>query len=110
PSVDPPAPKVIALIAKVVASAPATSTGSPSSTTVDKDAPSASTSQTTPENQSPIISNDVEEENHDLDVAHMNNNPFFGISILENDSESSSLDVIPTVVHTDAPNSEHVTK
>nr|GEY03394.1 integrase, catalytic region, zinc finger, CCHC-type, peptidase aspartic, catalytic [Tanacetum cinerariifolium] len=43
-------------------------------------------------------------------VAHMNNDPFFGISILENDFESSSLDVIPTVVHTAAPNSEHVTK
>nr|GEW42598.1 uncharacterized mitochondrial protein AtMg00810-like [Tanacetum cinerariifolium] len=97
PSVDPPAPKVIALIAKVVASAPATSTGSPSLTTVDKDAPSASTSQTTPKNQSPIISNDVEEENHDLDVAHMNNDPFFSISILENDSESSSLDALESL-------------
>ncbi|GJU05974.1 hypothetical protein Tco_1122404 [Tanacetum coccineum] len=36
---------------------------------------------------------------HDLDVAHMNNDPFFGIPILENDSEaSSSSEVIPTVV------------
>ncbi|GJY82771.1 retrovirus-related pol polyprotein from transposon TNT 1-94 [Tanacetum coccineum] len=50
-------------------------------------------------------------DNHDLDVAHMNNNPFFGIPIPENDSEaSSSSDVIPTVVHTAAPNSEHVNK
>ncbi|GKA41950.1 putative ribonuclease H-like domain-containing protein [Tanacetum coccineum] len=41
----------------------------------------------------------------------MNNNPFFGILILENDSEaSSSSDIIPTVVHTAAPNSEHVNK
>ncbi|GKF67740.1 retrovirus-related pol polyprotein from transposon TNT 1-94, partial [Tanacetum coccineum] len=31
---------------------------------------------------------DVEEDNHDLDVAHMNNDPFFGILILENDSET----------------------
>ncbi|GJU16451.1 retrovirus-related pol polyprotein from transposon TNT 1-94 [Tanacetum coccineum] len=70
-----------------------------------------SNSQTTPETQSPIISNDVEEENHDLDVAHMNNDPFFGILIIENDSEaSSSSDVIPTIVYTAAPNSEHVTK
>ncbi|GKG03785.1 hypothetical protein Tco_0314172, partial [Tanacetum coccineum] len=90
---------------------PATSTGSPSSTTVDHDAPSPSNSQTTPETQSPINSNDVEEYNHDLDVAHMNNDLFFGILILENDSEvSSSSDVIPTIVHTDAPNSEQVTK
>ncbi|GKF05727.1 retrovirus-related pol polyprotein from transposon TNT 1-94, partial [Tanacetum coccineum] len=41
----------------------------------------------------------------------MNNDSFFGISIPENDSEaSSSLNVIPTVVHIAAPNSEHVTK
>nr|GEW36737.1 reverse transcriptase [Tanacetum cinerariifolium] len=40
PSVDHPAPKVITLIAKVVAPEPAASTGSPSSTTVDQDAPS----------------------------------------------------------------------
>nr|GFA65289.1 integrase, catalytic region, zinc finger, CCHC-type, peptidase aspartic, catalytic [Tanacetum cinerariifolium] len=52
----------------------------------------------------------VREENHDLDVVHMNNDLFFGISIPENDSESSFSDVIPTVVHTAAPNSEHVTK
>ncbi|GJZ64379.1 integrase, catalytic region, zinc finger, CCHC-type containing protein [Tanacetum coccineum] len=53
----------------------------------------------------------VREENHDLDVAHMNNDPFFGIPIPKNDSEaSSSLDVVPTIVHTTAPNSEHVTK
>ncbi|GJW76347.1 retrovirus-related pol polyprotein from transposon TNT 1-94 [Tanacetum coccineum] len=110
-SVDRPAPEVIALIAEVVALKPAASTGSPSSTTVDQDAPSPSKSQTAPETQSPIISNDVEEENHVLEIAHMNNDPFFGIPIPENDSESSSSsDVIPTVVHTAAPNSENVTK
>ncbi|GJZ26150.1 retrovirus-related pol polyprotein from transposon TNT 1-94 [Tanacetum coccineum] len=77
PSVDLPAPEVIALIAKVVAPEPAAST----------------------------------EENHNLDVAHMNNDPFFGILIPENNSEaSSSSDVIPTIVQTAAPNSEHVTK
>ncbi|GJY57022.1 retrovirus-related pol polyprotein from transposon TNT 1-94 [Tanacetum coccineum] len=50
------------------------------------------------------------EDNHDLDVAHMNNDLFLGITIPENDSEASSSDVIPTVVKTAAPNSEHVTK
>ncbi|GJY19405.1 retrovirus-related pol polyprotein from transposon TNT 1-94 [Tanacetum coccineum] len=51
------------------------------------------------------------EENRVLDVAHMNNNPFFGISIPKNESETSfSLDIIPTIVHTATPNSEHVTK
>ncbi|GJV52336.1 retrovirus-related pol polyprotein from transposon TNT 1-94 [Tanacetum coccineum] len=104
-------PEVIAPIAEVVAPEPAASTDSPSSTTVDQDAPSPSNSQTTPETQSYVIPNDVEEDGHDLDVAHMNNNPFFGIPILENDFEaSSSTDIIPTVVHTAAPYSEHVTK
>ncbi|GJY80196.1 retrovirus-related pol polyprotein from transposon TNT 1-94 [Tanacetum coccineum] len=77
PSVDHPAPEVIPPIAEVVAPKPAASTGSPSSTTVDQDAPSPSNSHTTPETQYPIIPNDVEEDNHDLDVAHMNNDPFF---------------------------------
>ncbi|GJS39818.1 retrovirus-related pol polyprotein from transposon TNT 1-94 [Tanacetum coccineum] len=92
PSVDHPSPEVIAPIAEVVAPKLAASTGSPSSTTVDQDAPSP-------------------KENHDLDVAYMNNDPFFGIPIPKNDSEAfSSSDVIPTVVHTAAPNSEHVNK
>ncbi|GKD10759.1 retrovirus-related pol polyprotein from transposon TNT 1-94, partial [Tanacetum coccineum] len=72
-SVDCPAPEVIALINKVVAPEPAASIGSPSSTTVDQDAPSPSISQTTPKIQSPVIPDDVEEDNHDLDVAHMDN-------------------------------------
>ncbi|GKE29099.1 hypothetical protein Tco_1444483 [Tanacetum coccineum] len=111
PSVDHLAPKVIAPITEVVAPEPAASTDSPSSTTVDQDAPSPSNPQTTPKTQSPIIPNDVEEDNHDLDVAHMNNDSFFGILIPENHSEaSSSSNVIPTIVHTTAPYSEHVTK
>ncbi|GKD42546.1 retrovirus-related pol polyprotein from transposon TNT 1-94, partial [Tanacetum coccineum] len=68
---------------------------------IDQDAPSPSNSQTTPETQYPILPNDVEEDNHDLDVVHMNNDPFFGITILENDSEASS---------STAPKSEHVNK
>ncbi|GKE41876.1 retrovirus-related pol polyprotein from transposon TNT 1-94, partial [Tanacetum coccineum] len=110
-SVDRPAPKVITLIAEVVGPEPAASTDSPSSITVDQDAPSPNNSQTTPETQSPVILNDVKEDNYDLDVAHMNNDPFFGILIPKNISEaSSSSDVLPTVMHTAAPNSEHVTK
>ncbi|GJR66988.1 integrase, catalytic region, zinc finger, CCHC-type containing protein [Tanacetum coccineum] len=79
---DCPAPEVISLIAEVVALELVASTDSPSSTTVDQDTPSPN-------------------------VAHMNNDPFFGIPILENDSEaSSSSDIIPTVMQTAAPNSE----
>nr|GEX03735.1 retrotransposon protein, putative, unclassified [Tanacetum cinerariifolium] len=58
---------------------PAASTGSPSSTTVDQNAPSPSNSQTTPKTQPPTISNDVEEDNHNLDFAHINNDPFVGV-------------------------------
>ncbi|GJY16344.1 retrovirus-related pol polyprotein from transposon TNT 1-94 [Tanacetum coccineum] len=108
--VDRPSPEVIAPITEVVTPKPAASTGSPSSTTVDQDAPLPSNSQTKTKTLSFVISNDVEEENHDLDVAHMNNDPFFGISISKNNSEaSSSSDVIPTIVQTAAPNSEHTT-
>nr|GFA36111.1 retrovirus-related Pol polyprotein from transposon TNT 1-94 [Tanacetum cinerariifolium] len=71
PSVDPPAPKVIAPIAIVIAPEPAESTGSPSSTIVDQYAPSPSKSQTTPETQPHVIPHDVEEDNHDIEVAHI---------------------------------------
>ncbi|GJW11413.1 hypothetical protein Tco_1577240, partial [Tanacetum coccineum] len=109
--VDRPTPEVLALIAEVVAPEPAVSTSSSSSTTIDQDAPSHSNSQTTPKTQSLIISNDVEEDNHELDVAHMNNDPLFGIPIPKNYYEaSSSSDVIPTIVHTATPHSEHITK
>nr|GEV04424.1 integrase, catalytic region, zinc finger, CCHC-type, peptidase aspartic, catalytic [Tanacetum cinerariifolium] len=76
--VDHPSPEVITLIAEVVAPESVASTGLPSSTTVDQNAPSPSNSQTTPKTQPPIIPNDVEYDNHDLDVAHINNDSFFG--------------------------------
>nr|GEW48715.1 hypothetical protein [Tanacetum cinerariifolium] len=98
--VDHPAPEVIALIAEVVAPELAASTSSPSSTTVDQDAPSPSNSQTTPETQSPIIPNDVEEDNHDLDVAHMNNDPFFGIPIPEDHPLENIIDELARPIST----------
>ncbi|GJX79826.1 retrovirus-related pol polyprotein from transposon TNT 1-94 [Tanacetum coccineum] len=111
PSVDHQAHVVIAPIADVVALEPATSTGSPSSTKVDQDAPSPSNSQTTPKTQSPIIPNDVEKDNHDLDVAHMNNDPYFGIPIPEVPSDqSSSTDISHTIVHPDHQIFEHNSK
>ncbi|GJZ82302.1 retrovirus-related pol polyprotein from transposon TNT 1-94, partial [Tanacetum coccineum] len=77
PSVDFPAPEVIAPIDEVVAPEPVVSTTTPSSTTVDQDAPSPSNSQTTPETPPPVIPNDVEEDNHDIEVTHMGNDPYF---------------------------------
>ncbi|GKC99241.1 retrovirus-related pol polyprotein from transposon TNT 1-94, partial [Tanacetum coccineum] len=73
PSVDLLAPKVIASIDEVVALVPIVSTGLPSSKIVDQDAPSPSNYQTTPETQPPVIPNDVEEDNHDIEVAHIGN-------------------------------------
>ncbi|GJY75324.1 retrovirus-related pol polyprotein from transposon TNT 1-94 [Tanacetum coccineum] len=112
PSVDNPAPKVIAANYKVsLPPVPAVSTGSPSSTIVDQDAPSPSNSQTTPETQPPVIPNDVEEDNHDIEVAHMGNDPYFGIPILEIPSDqSSSSDSIHIIVHPDHQVSEHNSK
>ncbi|GJY80133.1 retrovirus-related pol polyprotein from transposon TNT 1-94 [Tanacetum coccineum] len=91
--------------------APVESTGSTSSTTVDQDAPSLSTSQTTPQSQSQAIPLSAEEESHDLEVGHMSNDPYFGIPIPETISEeSSSSDVISTTMHLDASISKHPIK
>nr|GEY58674.1 putative ribonuclease H-like domain-containing protein [Tanacetum cinerariifolium] len=111
PSVDHPAPEVIAPIPEVVAQELAASTGSPSSTTFDQDAPSPSNSQSTLETQPPVILNDVEEDNHDIEVAHMSNDSYFGITIPEATSEqSSSTDVIYAIVHPDHQISKHNSK
>ncbi|GJU13718.1 retrovirus-related pol polyprotein from transposon TNT 1-94 [Tanacetum coccineum] len=73
PSVDLPAPEVIAPVDEVVAPVPAVSTGSPSSTNVDQDAPSP--------------------------IAHMGNDPYFGVPILKVPSDqSSSSESIHTLV------------
>nr|GEV82809.1 retrovirus-related Pol polyprotein from transposon TNT 1-94 [Tanacetum cinerariifolium] len=78
---------------------------------IDQDAPSPSNSQTTPETQPHVISNDVEEDNHDIKVAHMGNDPFFGMLIPEVSSDqSSSTDSIHTIVHPDYQISQHNSK
>ncbi|GJU51665.1 hypothetical protein Tco_1221220 [Tanacetum coccineum] len=76
PSVASPVPTIAALV-------PVDSTGTPSSTTIDQDAPSA--------------------------IAHLYNDPFFGAPILEPNSEESSLrDIIPTNVHSVNQPPEHL--
>nr|GFA01240.1 retrovirus-related Pol polyprotein from transposon TNT 1-94 [Tanacetum cinerariifolium] len=65
PSVDPLAPKVISLIVEVIP-------------------------PTTPETQSYVIPQDVEEDIHDIEVAHMGNDPLFGVPIPEVTSAQSS--------------------
>ncbi|GKC23042.1 retrovirus-related pol polyprotein from transposon TNT 1-94 [Tanacetum coccineum] len=99
PSVDYPSSESVAPIHEVVAPVPAVSTGSPSSTNVDQDAPSPSHSQTTPKTQPPVIPNDVEEDNHDIEIAHIGNDPYFGIPIPEiHSDQSSSSDSIHTII------------
>ncbi|GKF76091.1 hypothetical protein Tco_0225535 [Tanacetum coccineum] len=96
PYVDLQAPEVIAPIHEVVAREHVVSTGSPSSTQ---------------ETQTPILSHDVEEDNHNIEVAHMGNDPYFSIPIPEVTFDpSSSSDVIHTIVPPDHQVSEHNSK
>nr|GEU69803.1 retrovirus-related Pol polyprotein from transposon TNT 1-94 [Tanacetum cinerariifolium] len=83
-------PKVIALNDDVIPSVEAESTGSPSLTTVDQDAPSPSKSQTTPKILSSVIPQNVKEDIYDIEVAHMGNDPLFGVPIPEVTSAQSS--------------------
>nr|GEZ50736.1 hypothetical protein [Tanacetum cinerariifolium] len=76
-----PPPSVASLVPAVIALEPTDSTGSPSSTLVDQDAPSLSTSQTPQESQSSVISPVVEEQFHDIEVAILDNDLFFGVQI-----------------------------
>nr|GEX03103.1 retrovirus-related Pol polyprotein from transposon TNT 1-94 [Tanacetum cinerariifolium] len=90
PSVVHQAPKVIAPNADVIPPDQDDSTGSPSLTTVDQDAPSASKTHTIAETQSSVIPQDVEEDNLDIEVVHMGNDPLFSVPIPEVTSAQSS--------------------
>nr|GEY15867.1 retrovirus-related Pol polyprotein from transposon TNT 1-94 [Tanacetum cinerariifolium] len=70
PSVDHPVPESIGPELALL-------TGTPSSTFIDQDAPSPSSSQTPQESPSQVIPLDVKEANHDIKVTHMDNNPHF---------------------------------
>ncbi|GKD82937.1 hypothetical protein Tco_1349776 [Tanacetum coccineum] len=104
PCVDPQVPAVIA-------PEPAVSTSTPSSTTIDQDAPSTSTSQTIQETPSPVIPLGVEEDDHDIEVARMDNNPYVDFPIPEPSFEESfSQIVIPNNVHSVNQPPEHINK
>nr|GEY59340.1 hypothetical protein [Tanacetum cinerariifolium] len=84
---------------------------SPSSTTVDQDAPSPSKSQTTPETQSSVIPQDVREDIHDIEVAHLGNDPLFGVSIPEvTFTQSLSMASPHTIVQSDHQIPQHNSK
>nr|GEW85743.1 retrotransposon protein, putative, Ty1-copia subclass [Tanacetum cinerariifolium] len=109
--VDPLAPEVNAPIADIIPPEQAKSTSLPSSTTVDQDAPSPSKSQTTLKTQSHVVPHDVEEDIHDIEVAHMGNDPLFGMPIPEVTSDQSSSMIQPhTIVHPNHQISQHNSK
>ncbi|GJS22489.1 hypothetical protein Tco_0451121 [Tanacetum coccineum] len=68
-----PSPSVVQPVLVVVAQEPIVSTGTPLSTRIDQDTPSTSTSQTTQEEQSHVIPTSVEEDEHAIEVAHIDN-------------------------------------
>ncbi|GKF39886.1 hypothetical protein Tco_0119947, partial [Tanacetum coccineum] len=68
-----PSPSVIQHVLVAIVQEPVVSTGTPSSTRIDQDTPSTSTSQTTQEEQSHVIPTSVEEDDHGIEVAHMDN-------------------------------------
>ncbi|GJU78735.1 retrovirus-related pol polyprotein from transposon TNT 1-94 [Tanacetum coccineum] len=99
------------LILQVAALKPIVSTSTPSLTLVDQDAPSTSASQTPQESPSYVIPPGAEEADHDIDVAHMNNDPSFGFQIPEPSSEESSSHVVlPNNVHSLNQPPEHISK
>nr|GEZ58323.1 integrase, catalytic region, zinc finger, CCHC-type, peptidase aspartic, catalytic [Tanacetum cinerariifolium] len=95
PSVVNQAPEAIAPIVEVIPPVNADITGSPSSTTVDQDATSTSNSLTPIETQSSVIPQDIGDENLDMEVAHVGNDPLFGVPILEVTSVQSTTPASP---------------
>nr|GFC59557.1 retrovirus-related Pol polyprotein from transposon TNT 1-94 [Tanacetum cinerariifolium] len=89
-SVDNQDAEVIAPIAEVIPQVDDDSTGSPSLTAVDQDAPTPSKSLTPTEIQSPVILQDVGNDNLDIEVAHMGNDPLLSVPITEVASGQSS--------------------
>ncbi|GKD60995.1 hypothetical protein Tco_1298504 [Tanacetum coccineum] len=68
-----PSPSVVQPVLVAVVQEPVVSTGTHSSTRIDQDTPSTSTSQTTQEEQSHVTPTSVEEDDHGIEVAHMDN-------------------------------------
>nr|GEU63912.1 retrovirus-related Pol polyprotein from transposon TNT 1-94 [Tanacetum cinerariifolium] len=86
----------------------AESTCSPSLTTVNQHEPSPSKSQTTLETQPPVIPQDVKEDNHDIEVAHMGYDLIFGLPIPEVTSDQSSSTISShTIMHPDHQIPQH---
>nr|GEV04264.1 retrovirus-related Pol polyprotein from transposon TNT 1-94 [Tanacetum cinerariifolium] len=104
-------PKAIAPIAEVIPPGYSDSTGSPSSTTVEQDAPSTSNSPIPTETQSSVFPQDVGDDNLDMEVAHMGNDPLFRVPIPEVTSAQSTTPASPqAIVQTNHPMPHHNSK
>nr|GFC12869.1 retrovirus-related Pol polyprotein from transposon TNT 1-94 [Tanacetum cinerariifolium] len=95
PSVVNQTPEAITPIAEVIPPGYVDSTGSPSSTTVEQDAPSTSNSSTPTKTQSSVIPQAVGDDNLDMEVAYMGNDSLFGVPILEVNSMQSTTPTSP---------------
>nr|GFA63601.1 hypothetical protein [Tanacetum cinerariifolium] len=103
--------EVIAPIAEVIPQVDVDSTGSPSSTRVNQDAPLPSKSLTPTEIQSSVILQDVGNDNLDMEVAHMGNDPLLGVPIPEVISTQSSSTASPqSIVQPNHPMTHHNSK
>nr|GEZ49172.1 hypothetical protein [Tanacetum cinerariifolium] len=77
----------------------------------EQDAPSTSDSPTPTETQSSVIPQDVRDDNLDMEVVHIGNDPLFGIPIPEVTSEQSTTPASPQeIVQTDHPLPHHNSK
>nr|GFB74932.1 hypothetical protein [Tanacetum cinerariifolium] len=111
PSVVTQTPEAIASIAEVIPPGYVDLTGSPSSTTVKQDTPSTSNSPTPTETQSSVIPHDVGDDHPNIEVAHMGNDPLFGVPIPEVTSEQSTTSASPqAIVQTNHPMPYHNSK
>ncbi|GJV83770.1 retrovirus-related pol polyprotein from transposon TNT 1-94 [Tanacetum coccineum] len=88
------AKSVVSPVPAAAAARLADPTGTPLSTSIDQDAPSASTSPTQ-ETQSPVIHSSVKEQLNENEHAQFNNDPFLDILTSEPSSQESSSSVQP---------------
>nr|GEY73980.1 retrovirus-related Pol polyprotein from transposon TNT 1-94 [Tanacetum cinerariifolium] len=111
PSVVNLAPEAIAPIVEVIPPCNVDSTGLPSLTMVEQDAPSTSNSSTPTETQSSVIPQDVGDDNLDMEVVRMGNDPLFGVPIPEVTSAQSTTSASPqAIVQTNHPMPHHNSK
>nr|GFB91972.1 retrovirus-related Pol polyprotein from transposon TNT 1-94 [Tanacetum cinerariifolium] len=105
------AAEVIAPIAEAIPQVDADSTASPSSITIDQDAPSPSKSLTPTEIQSSVILQGVGNDNLDIEVAHIGNDLLLGVPIPEVTSEQSlSMTCPQSNVQSNHPMTHHNNK